>query len=111
MRELGLFYKHRVAVAEEAVIGIEGVGVGGEDPLARGERADEHQQRRARQVEVRDERAHHLERERWVDEKIGPVKAQGGALGVGRATRQAVRDSIILVIILNYFITWFFYRQ
>jgi len=39
------------------------------------------------------------------------MRAQGGALGVGNATRAAVRDSIILVIILNYFMTWFFYQQ
>jgi phospholipid/cholesterol/gamma-HCH transport system permease protein len=38
------------------------------------------------------------------------IKASGGALGVGNATRSAVRDSIILVIILNYFMTWFFYQ-
>ena len=39
------------------------------------------------------------------------ILAQGGALGVGNATRSAVRDSIILVIVLNYFMTWFFYQQ
>jgi phospholipid/cholesterol/gamma-HCH transport system permease protein len=39
------------------------------------------------------------------------IKAEGGALGVGHATRAAVRDSIILVIVLNYFMTWFFYQQ
>ena len=39
------------------------------------------------------------------------ILAQGGALGVGNATRSAVRDSIILVIILNYFMTWFFYQK
>jgi phospholipid/cholesterol/gamma-HCH transport system permease protein len=39
------------------------------------------------------------------------ILAEGGALGVGNATRSAVRDSIILVIILNYFMTWFFYQQ
>jgi len=39
------------------------------------------------------------------------IRARGGALGVGNATRAAVRDSIILVIILNYFMTWFFYQQ
>ena len=38
------------------------------------------------------------------------ILTTGGALGVGRATRAAVRDSIILVIILNYFMTWFFYQ-
>jgi phospholipid/cholesterol/gamma-HCH transport system permease protein len=39
------------------------------------------------------------------------ILAEGGALGVGNATRSAVRDSIILVIIMNYFMTWFFYQQ
>ena len=39
------------------------------------------------------------------------ILAEGGALGVGNATRAAVRDSIILVIVLNYFMTWFFYQQ
>ncbi len=38
------------------------------------------------------------------------IRTVGGALGVGNSTRAAVRDSIILVIILNYFMTWFFYR-
>lgn len=39
------------------------------------------------------------------------ILARGGALAVGAATRAAVRDSIILIIILNYFMTWFFYQQ
>lgn len=38
------------------------------------------------------------------------LRARGGALGVGRATSQAVRDSIIAVIIANYFLTWLLYR-
>lgn len=38
------------------------------------------------------------------------LRARGGALGVGNATRGAVRDSIIAIIILNYFITWLFYQ-
>ena len=39
------------------------------------------------------------------------LRATGGALGVGHATRQAVRDSIIAIIISNYFMTWFFYQN
>jgi phospholipid/cholesterol/gamma-HCH transport system permease protein len=39
------------------------------------------------------------------------LKARGGALGVGHATRQAVRDSIITIIIANYFMTWFMYQR
>jgi phospholipid/cholesterol/gamma-HCH transport system permease protein len=38
------------------------------------------------------------------------LRAIGGALGVGNATRQAVRDSIIWIIIANYFMTWIFYQ-
>jgi phospholipid/cholesterol/gamma-HCH transport system permease protein len=38
------------------------------------------------------------------------LRTRGGALGVGNATRSAVRDSIIVVIVLNYLMTWFFYR-
>ena len=38
------------------------------------------------------------------------LKAAGGALGVGRATSHAVRDSIIAVILSNYFLTWFLYQ-
>lgn len=38
------------------------------------------------------------------------LQARGGALGVGRATSTAVRDSTIAVIISNYFMTWFLYQ-
>lgn len=38
------------------------------------------------------------------------IKTRGGALGVGRATRSAVRDSIITIIIANYFLTWLLYQ-
>ena len=38
------------------------------------------------------------------------LKTTGGALGVGRSTRAAVRDSIIGIIVLNYFMTWFMYQ-
>lgn len=39
------------------------------------------------------------------------MRTSGGALGVGRATRQAVRDSIIAIIVSNYFMTWFFVKD
>ncbi len=38
------------------------------------------------------------------------LQARGGALGVGSATRRAVRDSIIAIIISNYFLTWAMYQ-
>ncbi len=36
--------------------------------------------------------------------------ARGGALGVGRAVRRTVVSSVILILILGYFMTAFFYR-
>ncbi|MEM8710492.1 MAG: ABC transporter permease [Planctomycetota bacterium] len=38
------------------------------------------------------------------------LEARGGALGVGRATSRAVRDSISAVIVANYFLSFFLYR-
>ena len=38
------------------------------------------------------------------------VRATSGALGVGSATRKAVRDSIIAIIVSNYFLSWAFFQ-
>lgn len=37
------------------------------------------------------------------------LRARGGALGVGLAVQAAVRNSVILIIVLGFVITWFFY--
>lgn len=37
------------------------------------------------------------------------LKAGGGALGVGLAVQIAVRNSVILIIVLGFVVTWFFY--
>ena len=37
------------------------------------------------------------------------LRTSGGALGVGRAVQQAVKTSILLIIVLGYILTWFFY--
>ena len=37
------------------------------------------------------------------------LRASGGALGVGRAVQEAVKTSILLIIVVGYIITWFFY--
>lgn len=37
------------------------------------------------------------------------LRASGGALGVGLAVQNAVRNSVILIIVLGFIITWFFY--
>jgi phospholipid/cholesterol/gamma-HCH transport system permease protein len=38
------------------------------------------------------------------------LRAEGGALGVGRAARSAVLVSFLLILILGYIMTWMFYR-
>ncbi len=38
------------------------------------------------------------------------LRASGGAIGVGYATRRSVVISFVLIIIFGYYITWFFYR-
>jgi phospholipid/cholesterol/gamma-HCH transport system permease protein len=38
------------------------------------------------------------------------LQATAGAMGVGNATRKAVRDSIIAIIIFNYFLSWLFFQ-
>ena len=37
------------------------------------------------------------------------LRADGGALGVGLAVQAAVRNSVILIIVLGFILTWFFY--
>lgn len=37
------------------------------------------------------------------------LRAAGGALGVGLAVQAAVRNSVILIIVLGFIVTWFFY--
>jgi phospholipid/cholesterol/gamma-HCH transport system permease protein len=39
------------------------------------------------------------------------IRASSGALGVGKATSKAVRDSIIAIIVTNYFLSWFFFQN
>ena len=61
--------QHRVAVAVEAVSGLEGGTIGREDALAPGEGADQREQARSRQVEVREESVHGTEAAAGTDEE------------------------------------------
>jgi phospholipid/cholesterol/gamma-HCH transport system permease protein len=38
------------------------------------------------------------------------LRASGGAIGVGQATRRSVVNSYLLIIILGYYVTFIFYR-
>ena len=39
------------------------------------------------------------------------LRATKGAIGVGNATRKAVRDAIVAVIVANYFMSWMFFQD
>ena len=38
------------------------------------------------------------------------LRTSGGAIGVGHATRRAVVNSYLLIIILGYYVTFIFFR-
>src|SRR5574337_1861341 len=61
-RSTRMVEQHRIAVAEEAIAGGDGVAIRGEHALGPRERAHEHEQRRFGQVEVRDQVADGTER-------------------------------------------------
>ena len=39
------------------------------------------------------------------------LRTTGGAIGVGQATRKAVVNSYLLIIILGYYVTFIFFRM
>ena len=62
--------------------------VGLQDALFPGERADQHEQRRFRQVEIGEQALHHLEPEARVNEKIGfALELATGGAALKRAQR------------------------
>src|SRR5207244_1637089 len=67
LRVLQLEHEHRVAVAEKSITLVDGFGVGGEDQFASasfvrgGESADEHQQRGAGEMKIRQQRVNDFE--------------------------------------------------
>src|SRR5690606_24622188 len=63
-------YEHGVAVTEEAVALAHGVAVSGEHAFPSRERADQHEQRGFREMEVREHRIHRAELEPGADEEI-----------------------------------------
>jgi hypothetical protein len=62
--------EHAIAVAEEAVLLLDGMAVGGEHLFAAGEGADQHQQARFGQVEVGEQRADQAKLEAGRDEDL-----------------------------------------
>ena len=71
--------QHGVAVAVEPVAGGDGVRVGVEHPLAPGEGRNQEEQRRAWQVEVREERVDRAEPVSGHDGEVGPAGSRGHA--------------------------------
>ena len=67
--------QHRIAVAEEAVALVDRVRIQRADVLEAGERADQHQQRALRQVEVGDQHIDDAKRKARRDEDVGVAAA------------------------------------
>src|SRR5262245_59497764 len=61
--------QHGVAVAVKAIPLGRGDGVGPADEIDSRKRAHQHEERRTRQVEVRNKRVYHTEIIGWIDEK------------------------------------------
>src|SRR5438876_1244604 len=78
------YNQHRIAITIETVPLAYGLRVRRENPLAAGERGDEHQQRRPGQMEIGHQRADDLKAEPGVDEHTG-------ALASGRHSAAAAR--------------------
>src|SRR5256714_6934869 len=66
----GLQDQHAIAVAVKSIALANRFRVGVEQKFAAGERADEHEQGRARQMKVRQKRIDHAKFKRWVDKQI-----------------------------------------
>ena len=84
--EQGLPDEHGVAVAVEAVSLGDGMRIGAQDVLSAGERAHEHEQRRAREMEIRHQAINDLEVIARVDEQF---RSSGGTIVWKRSTFSA----------------------
>src|SRR4051794_8979050 len=76
--------EHAVPVAKEAIAFGNRVAVGGENALATGKRADQHEQARLGQVEVSEQRGYHAKTKAGRDEYLGlaAVGDKCGAAGL-----------------------------
>ena len=103
-----LFYKHRVAKAEEAILLLHRRVISGKHILAVIQRRDEHQQGRLGQMEIGDQRVHRLEAIAGVDENTGIARSRGdvtvllrhrfdGAAGGGANADQPSAGGLALV--------------
>ena len=86
--------KHTIPVAEEAVVLLDGVAIGGENRLAPGEGADQHQQARLGQVEVGEQGVDEAELETGGDEdfRFAGVRLERMTGGLERAVFEGTDD-------------------
>src|SRR5207248_10986629 len=76
--------QRRIAVAEEAVPVPDRLPVRGEDPVGPRESAHQHEERRSRQVEIREETVHGAEPVAGSDEEVGGAGAFAQAAALRR---------------------------
>src|SRR5438874_12659807 len=77
------FYEHRVAVGKEAIALLDRVTIRTQHRLTSRKGANQHEERRLRQVEVRQQTIDHAELETGIDEKLRLARARparGGTL-------------------------------
>src|SRR5687767_7077123 len=67
--------EHCVAVTVEPVFSLDRMAIGVENQIVSRQRGHEHQKRRARQVEVRDQPTHHTKLKSGIDEQIRSPRA------------------------------------
>ena len=97
--------QHRIAVAVEAILFANRLPIGFGNQFPAAKRLHQHQQRRAREMEVRQQRVDRAELERRANEQIGRA-LPGGNLAAGRLAtarrsllrRTAVSNSRITVV-------------
>ena len=83
--------QHGVAVAVETIPRRHGLAIRRQHAVAAAKRAHQHQQRRARQVEVRDEAVHEPELVARVDERAASRRARASTSPTARATATPAR--------------------
>src|SRR3954469_12638512 len=86
-----LYDQHRVAVAEESILLPHGLAVGGEDAVEAREGRDQHEERRARQMEVGEEPVDRAEPVAGRDEEIGRAGPCAEPAAVARRREGAER--------------------
>src|SRR5688572_32622955 len=76
--------RHRVPIREEAILPLDGFAVRAHDEIVSGERGDQHDQRRTREMEIRDQVVDDPKAVAWPDEEPCVSVPRAEATGIVR---------------------------